>query len=733
MSQEEFEALMPNEFWREVVDRVAVDVPGTLLLAEAFWLLEGYFVRTLGMHRVYNSAFMNMLRDEENAKYRSYLKKTVEFDPDILKRYVNFMSNPDERTAIDQFGSGDKFFGCCVLLATLPGLPMFGHGQVEGFTERYGMEYKQAKMREVPDERLVTRHQNEIAPLLKRRWQFAESENFLLYDFWTGAGTVDENVFAYSNRSGSEPGSQAGAARSVIVYNNAYSSTAGTLHHSAASIEKGSGEMKERSLAEGLALEDAGGRVVVYRDAVSGLEYLRRTSDVVSRGLSLPLRGYQYAVLLDWRELQSTTEKPWDVLADALGGSGVPSVEGALQQLRLRPLTESLRQALSPANLAAFTSAGRQVAIAEEPVGPVSPQPSVRRGGDDIEPTGPTLSPTVPAPAFDGFVSAAGTFFDRAADLLGDKAAFATRDSYLERCRHLAGGVGNLGELVRAFTPSQQAGAHKVLPGASDDGNPVRTLAPALGWLLLAALAVPESTVLDPAANDPAGLYDQLDLRAAFAEVFAALGLEGEAAWQAAANVRLMLRGPDDLRTAAFWADGDARWLAGANESAGVIYVNKEQFEELVCRLSLPRLVAVAAGQGTLPPVERAIEQVFASMTQAGYDLDRWLTAVAPSSSRPAATSAASKAAPKKAANRKPAVKLAAKPSGGAESKIESHHKHKGVRARLVEMEAAAAAPADTSTTIVPKAAEKTAAKKTAAKKSAAKKSAVKKSTRKPK
>jgi glycosidase len=55
MSQDEFDALMPHEFWREVVDRVAAEVPGTLLLAEAFWLLEGYFVRTLGMHRVYNS------------------------------------------------------------------------------------------------------------------------------------------------------------------------------------------------------------------------------------------------------------------------------------------------------------------------------------------------------------------------------------------------------------------------------------------------------------------------------------------------------------------------------------------------------------------------------------------------------------------------------------------------------------------------------------------------------
>ena len=50
---------VPKEFWREVVDRVAREVPDTLLLAEAFWMLEGYFVRTLGMHRVYNSAFMN--------------------------------------------------------------------------------------------------------------------------------------------------------------------------------------------------------------------------------------------------------------------------------------------------------------------------------------------------------------------------------------------------------------------------------------------------------------------------------------------------------------------------------------------------------------------------------------------------------------------------------------------------------------------------------------------------
>ena len=145
MTRGEFDAAMPNEFWREVVDRVAEEAPDTLLLAEAFWMMEGYFVRTLGMHRVYNSAFMHMLRDEENGKYRKLIKNTLEFDPQILQRHVNFLSNPDEETAIDQFGTGEKYFGVCTLMATLPGLPMFAHGQMDGLRERYGMEYRRAE------------------------------------------------------------------------------------------------------------------------------------------------------------------------------------------------------------------------------------------------------------------------------------------------------------------------------------------------------------------------------------------------------------------------------------------------------------------------------------------------------------------------------------------------------------------------------------------------------------
>ncbi len=142
-----------------------------------------------------------MLRDEDNASYRQVIKNTLEFDPQILKRYVNFMNNPDEKTAVEQFGKGDKYFGICTLMATMPGLPMFGHGQIEGFSEKYGMEYRHAKLDERIDDSFVERHQREISPLLHRRRLFSEVDHFLLYDFYTDSGQVNEDVFAFSNQA----------------------------------------------------------------------------------------------------------------------------------------------------------------------------------------------------------------------------------------------------------------------------------------------------------------------------------------------------------------------------------------------------------------------------------------------------------------------------------------------------------------------------------------------------
>ncbi len=334
LTKAQFDQLMPNEFWREVVDRVAQEAPDTLLLAEAFWLMEGYFVRTLGMHRVYNSAFMNMLKNEDNAKYRSVIKNTMEFNPEILKRFVNFMNNPDEQTAVAQFGKDDKYFGVCTMMVTMPGLPMFGHGQIEGFTEKYGMEYRRAYWDEQPDWNLIQRHEREIFPLMKKRYLFAEVKNFLLYDFYAPEGFVNENVFAYSNRFGDE--------RALVVYNNKFEYARGWIKTSTAYAEKitGSEEVKlvQKSLAEGLALTNHADYFAIFRDHVSGLEYIRSSKAIWDQGLYVELGAFKYHVFLDFREVQDNEWHHYAQLNAYLDGRGVPSIEDTLRELFLRPL-----------------------------------------------------------------------------------------------------------------------------------------------------------------------------------------------------------------------------------------------------------------------------------------------------------------------------------------------------------------------------------------------------------
>jgi glycosidase len=334
----EFDRRMPAEFWREVVDRVAAEVPGTLLLAEAFWLLEGYFVRTLGMHRVYNSAFMHMLRDEDGAGYRKVIKETIEFDPEILKRYVNFMSNPDEKTALEQFGKGDKYFGVATVLATLPGLPMLGHGQIQGFGEKYGMEFRRATLDERPDPWLIERHEREIFPLLHRRAWFAEASDFLLYDLVTASGTVDESVIAYSNGSGRE--------RSLVIHHTRFASTSGRIRDSASFALKapdGSKQQVRRSLAEGLGLPNEPGAFAIFRDARTGLEFIRSCRELWEQGLAVSLDAYGTNVYWEFREVWDGVAGQWARLASRLDGAGVASLEEVLRGLQLEPVHAPFR------------------------------------------------------------------------------------------------------------------------------------------------------------------------------------------------------------------------------------------------------------------------------------------------------------------------------------------------------------------------------------------------------
>lgn len=646
MSVAEFNALMPEEFWREVVDRVAAEVPGTLLLAEAFWLMEGYFVRTLGMHRVYNSAFMNMMRDEENAKYRSVLKNTLEFDPDIMKRYVNFMSNPDERTAIDQFGKGDKCFGVAAVMSTLPGLPMFGHGQVEGYTEKYGMEYRRPRYDESPDNSLVERHQRQIAPLLNDRSLFAESSNFLLYDFFHADGTVDENVFAYSNRRGDR--------RGLVLYNNRYSTTRGTIHSSTAYADKQSGHLRQQSLREGLGLTDDPAKVLACRDSLTGLEYLHRASNLAQQGMQFELHAYQCHIFLDWRELRSSADKPWDRLCDLLHGSGVPNLDDALVNLELRPVHDALSRVLDPAivrSLAELSEHSRSV-VGSEKHKSVEQQ---RNAFFELAWTRTREFLRTAQHSYEHRVETPLSARPEDPELLAEKFRGRMRAAM------------RIPALESLFVVPWKAGARRVLPSQSPQLTATAMWGPVLSWIALELLAEsvdpkkPESVAVD--------IFDRLRLRQALGHALATLGFEGEENWRVAARIKVSLlieadaeapatdpaltppaqavttsiepssepaesapaeaAKPAEALPPALWEDPDVRWLTGAHEAGSHFYFLKESYEDLLWWLQLPALCRLAhqptPSRSEIAKIDSTIATSLAAAEKAGYEIDTLL------------------------------------------------------------------------------------------------------------
>ncbi len=650
MPRADFDAAMPEEFWREVVDRVAAEVPDTLLLAEAFWLMEGYFVRTLGMHRVYNSAFMHMLRDEKNAEYRLLVKNTLEFDPEILKRYVNFMNNPDEKTAIEQFGTGDKYFGIATVLATMPGLPMFGHGQVEGYAEKYGMEFRRAYWDERPNEGLVARHEWQLFPLLHRRRLFAEVRDFRFYDVIDDAGHVNEDVLAYSNRSGDE--------RSLVIYHNRFASMRGRVRDSVAFAVKDQGGAKHlvrASVADGLGLGTDPAAVVVFRDVLDGLEYIREVGDVRDRGLRVELEAYAARVLLDWREIAGDAAADYRALAGDLGGAGVPSVEAALVERRLRPLHDAVAILVNDGLVRDVTEAlaAHLAASAREATGPAAP----RGGGAETPTTAATLSTPTPAtapatpttapaapPPLPDLEALVATWRARAVDALRAIRAIhrpAVPDLEVEQLAdRFAGHLRAALDAALVPTTGDAGGdASRAFVAAALPPD-TATWGALLGWS--AAEAIAGIIEPDPAARRSRGWFDRAHLGRVFADAFRWRGLDEGAAWWTVETIRHLIARPGETALAAptaerpgrlvraWFADDElARWL-GVNRHDGIAYVNRESLEAALRWLVVVVAVVTADDDPMAPAAVEAraaahalAVRLAADAEAAGYEVGR--------------------------------------------------------------------------------------------------------------
>lgn len=582
LTREQFDALMPMEFWREVVDRVAAEVPDTLLLAEAFWLMEGYFVRTLGMHRVYNSAFMNLLRNEDNAKYRTLMKNTLEFDPEILKRYVNFMNNPDEKTAVEQFGKGDKYFGIATVMATMPGLPMFGHGQIEGYSEKYGMEFRRAYWEETPDEYLVQRHQREIFPLLHRRYLFANVENFLLYDFFTSEGAVNEDVYAYSNGTGDQ--------RALVVYHNHFGDTRGWIRmstaYSARTSSKDGRSLVQKTLGEGLRLHNNNSYYTIFRDTTTGLEYIRPSAQLSEQGLYLELGAYRYHVFIDFREVVDNEWGQYGQLNSYLEGRGVPGIEEALRELFLQPVHHPFRSLVNPDFFHELLEA-RTV-----PERPMPPEALISEAAKRY-----------------------GNLLDGIQWLLDKQANPRAMVSKYEEELRLILQLPTLGKRFPLPNARRYASAVKDFQhGLTDSPDQWLTL---LGWAIVHNLG---SLVSDEYAEQQSRSWiDEWQLGRIIVETGLGLGVSEAQAWQAVSMIKVLTEYQDWFadKLSAYqllekWLkDGDVQQVLGVNRYKGVLWFNKEAFDKLLWGMFF--LAVVQTGSRPQKAANQVIEDILSA------------------------------------------------------------------------------------------------------------------------
>ena len=110
--------------------------------------------------------------------------------------------------------------------------------------------------------------------------------------------------------------------------------------------DDGTKSLRRDTLADALGLGGPADGWLRYRDRRSGLESLRSVGEIRDRGLFVDLGPYECLVLDDLREVSSTAEAPWSGLAGELRGRGVPSLDEALADHRLRPVHEAVGRLL---------------------------------------------------------------------------------------------------------------------------------------------------------------------------------------------------------------------------------------------------------------------------------------------------------------------------------------------------------------------------------------------------
>jgi hypothetical protein len=412
---------------------------------------------------------------------------------------------------------------------------------------------------------------------------FSGVKNFLLYNFFTPEGYVNENVFAYSNRADNE--------RALIVYHNKYDSTRGWVRSSVAysvKAEEGEGRtLIQKDLGEGLGLHADEDYFCIFRDHVSGLEYIRNSKELCEKGLYVELGAYKYQVFIDFREVQDNQWHPYAQLANYLNGRGVPNLEDTLKEMFLQPLQHTFKELV---NVKMFRRL-MEVRI-------IQPQAQLdQKLMEEIEKK--TIDLLRQAHQFSGGRE--------------DEATIAREIRHkLEAILYSPIITSRFPQLKPKAVKAAAEYLHKKLTDST------YTWSTLFSWLFVHALGKVVSQ--RGFAEQSRSWIDEWRLDKTIASVLRDLGLEETAAWRSVTLVKLLTHhqgwfevNPSDRKQAyaileLLLEDGEAQQFLQVNQHNDILWFNKEAFEEMLWWLMM--VAALAIGSDPLRPVNAVVEEL---------------------------------------------------------------------------------------------------------------------------
>jgi hypothetical protein len=115
-------------------------------------------------------------------------------------------------------------------------------------------------------------------------------------------------------------------------------------------VKAGQGDERrliQKTLGEGLGLTPDHTYFTIFRDHVTGLQYIRNSKELCEKGLYVELGAYNFHVFFDFREIRDNQWQQYAQITDYLNGRGAPGVEDVFKEILLQPLQHTFKKLIS--------------------------------------------------------------------------------------------------------------------------------------------------------------------------------------------------------------------------------------------------------------------------------------------------------------------------------------------------------------------------------------------------